>query len=70
MGSLNYGYASVGAWRRISPKLYDQIPASDVRKGWFLNSEGISANLPAAAQTYITGKKVTRLYTSEVWSTE
>lgn len=57
MGSLNYGYASVGGWRRISPKLYEQIPASDVRKGWFLNGEGVSANLPAAAQTYITGKK-------------
>ena len=57
MGSLNYGYASVGGWRRISPKLYSEIPASDVRKGWFLNGEGVSANLPAAAQTYITGKK-------------
>lgn len=57
MGSLNYGYASVGGWRRISPKLYNEIPASDVRKGWFLNGEGVSANLPAAAQTYITGKK-------------
>ena len=32
MGSLNYGYASVGGWRRISPKLYSEIPASDVRK--------------------------------------
>ena len=33
------------------------VLASDVRKGWFLNGEGVSANLPAAAQTYITGKK-------------
>lgn len=56
MGSLNYGYASVGGWRRISPKLYNQISESDVRKGWFLNDKGVSANLPAAAQSYITGK--------------
>lgn len=56
MGSLNYGYASVGGWRRISPKLYNQIPDTDIRKGWFLNGQGISANLPAAAQAYITGK--------------
>lgn len=55
MGSLNYGYASVGAWRRISPVLYNQIPDTDIRKGWFLDANGQSANLPAAAQEYITG---------------
>ncbi|WP_243432807.1 RagB/SusD family nutrient uptake outer membrane protein [Bacteroides uniformis] len=53
---MNYGYASVGGWRRISPKLYSEIPASDVA-GMVPEREGVSANLPAAAQTYITGKK-------------
>lgn len=62
MGSLNYGYASVGGWRRISPKLYNQIPESDVRKGWFLDDTGVSVNLPAAAQAYIT-KKGAPVYT-------
>ena len=62
MGSLNYGYASVGGWRRISPKLYNQIPESDVRKGWFLDGTGVSVNLPAAAQAYIT-KKGAPVYT-------
>lgn len=57
MGSLNYGYASVGGWRRISKPLYDQIPDTDVRKGWFLDANGQSVNLPTAAQSYITSAK-------------
>lgn len=69
MGSLNYGYASVGGWRRISPKLYSEIPASDVRKGWFLNGEGVSANLPAAVNIHYW-EKGTCLYTSKVWGAE
>jgi hypothetical protein len=48
MGSLNYGYASVGAWRMISKKLFDAIPATDVRKGWWLDENGESANLSDA----------------------
>lgn len=55
MGSLNYGYASVGAWRRISKKLFAEIPATDVRKGWFLDENGESPNLSAVFQEYITG---------------
>lgn len=54
MGSLNYGYASVGAWRRVSESLYAQIPASDVRKGWFLDENGLSVNLDAEQQAYVT----------------
>ena len=54
MGSLNYGYASVGAWRRISESLYAQIPATDVRKGWFLDENGLSVNLSAEQQAYVT----------------
>ena len=54
MGSLNYGYASVGAWRRISKKLFAAIPATDVRKGWFLDENGESPNLSATFQAYIT----------------
>jgi len=40
MGSLSYGYITVGAWRMINKELYAQIPASDVRKGWFLDADG------------------------------
>lgn len=53
MGSLNYGYASVGAWRCISQKLYKEIPATDVRKGWWLDANGQSVNLTAEQQAYL-----------------
>ncbi len=36
------GYVGVGCWKKISKNLYDLIPASDVRKGWWLNEEGVS----------------------------
>lgn len=57
MGSLNYGYASVGAWRCISKKLYKEIPATDVRKGWWLDENGESVNLNAEQQAYLTDAK-------------
>lgn len=53
MGSLNYGYASVGAWRRINSSLYDKISATDARKGWFLDENCESANLTNAQQGYV-----------------
>lgn len=55
MGSLNYGYASVGAWRMINKGLYATIPDTDCRKGWWLNEEGASANL-TPAQTEVAVK--------------
>ena len=54
MGSLNYGYASVGGWRRISKKLYAEIPDTDVRKGWFLDENRESPNLNTEFQAYLT----------------
>ncbi len=48
MGSLNYGYASVGAWRMINSKLFASIPTSDVRRGWFLDENASSPNLNEA----------------------
>ncbi len=53
MGSLNYGYASVGAWRLINKALYAQIPATDVRKGWWLNENVESPNLNAEEVAYV-----------------
>lgn len=58
MGSLNYGYASVGAWRSVNKKLYDMIPATDVRKNWFLDAESKSAGLSEAQQAYVDGNKI------------
>lgn len=53
MGSFNYGYASVGAWRRVNKKLYESIPSTDIRKGWFLDGDCLSANLSDAQQQYV-----------------
>ena len=52
-GSLNYGYASVGAWRKINKALYAQIPATDVRKGWWLDEEAQSPNLNGEQAAYV-----------------
>lgn len=53
MGSLNYGYASVGAWRKVNKALYEAIPATDVRKGWFLDENANSANLTQEQANYV-----------------
>ncbi len=58
MGSLNYGYASVGAWRRINKALYTQIPATDVRKGWWLDENKQSPNIDDAQAAYVAEKKI------------
>lgn len=55
MGSLNYGYAQAGAWVRINRSLYNTIPTTDVRSGWWLDAERQSANLNAAEKAYFAG---------------
>lgn len=32
-------YVGVGCWKKINQPLYDMIPASDVRKGWWLDAQ-------------------------------
>lgn len=54
MGSMNYGYATVGAWRMVNKQLYNSISDTDARKGWFLDGNGESKNLTAAQQNYVT----------------
>ncbi|MCD8291520.1 MAG: RagB/SusD family nutrient uptake outer membrane protein [Prevotella sp.] len=58
MGSLNYGYASVGAWRAGSEIMIDHIPDTDVRKGWWLDDDGNSPNLNAEQAAYIASAGV------------
>lgn len=58
MGSLNYGYATSGAWRMVNKKLYDAIPATDVRKGWFLDADSKSSGLTEAQQAFVDSKKM------------
>ena len=45
IGSLSYGYSNYTGGMQISPKLYSTISDTDVRKGWWLNENGESANL-------------------------
>ena len=53
MGTFSYGYAQYGAWRWINKLLYDYIPDTDVRKGWWLNAEYKSANLSQSYYNYM-----------------
>lgn len=53
MGSFSYGYAQVGAWRMVNQSLYNAIPSTDVRKGWFLDANRTSANLNDEQQNYV-----------------
>ena len=42
MGSLNYGYANFSKGKKINKSLYDWIPDTDVRKGWWIDTKGES----------------------------
>lgn len=55
MGSLNYGYANFSKGRQINKALFNTIPASDVRKGWWWDASKTSPNLSAAQQTTMVG---------------
>ncbi|WP_430815688.1 RagB/SusD family nutrient uptake outer membrane protein [Carboxylicivirga sp. RSCT41] len=50
LGSLNWGYCNYNGGRQISKKLYNTIPDTDIRKGWFLDANGESANLTPEQQ--------------------
>lgn len=54
--TFSHGYCDQGgAWRWCSKVLYDYIPSTDVRKGWFLDGNRKSRNLSEAQQKYIDG---------------
>lgn len=53
MGTFNYGYCQYGAWRWINKNLFDYIPSTDVRKGWWLNDNFESPNLTQAYYDYM-----------------
>jgi len=53
MGPFNYGYVTIGAWRWCSKTLYESIPASDVRKGWWVDENYKSDHLSAQEQAYL-----------------
>lgn len=59
MGSwMSNGYCSSGTYRMINKKLYNSIPTTDVRKGWWLDANATpAATLPADYKAYITSCK-------------
>ncbi len=42
------GYAQVGVFRLINKALFEGIPSTDVRKGWWCDATGYSANVDAS----------------------
>jgi hypothetical protein len=53
MGSLNFGYANFSKGKQINKGLYYSIPASDVRKGWWLDEDKTSPNLNAEQTAFV-----------------
>ena len=51
--SFAYGYVTVGAWRGTNAKLFNAIPESDVRRGWFLDENFHSDNLTEEQEAYL-----------------
>ncbi len=55
MSSLTSGtYVTVGAWKACAADLYNSIPETDVRKGWFLDDNWTSANLDIQQTAYLS----------------
>ncbi|MCQ2170606.1 MAG: RagB/SusD family nutrient uptake outer membrane protein [Bacteroidales bacterium] len=57
MGSLNYGYASVGAYRACSKILYNSVSSSDVRKTWWLDEKASSSVLSTEQLAFLKSCK-------------
>jgi len=55
-GSLSYGYANFSGGHQINKKLWNSIPATDARKGWWLDEEKKSPNLNDDFQAYAATK--------------
>ena len=51
------GYTGVGCYRSISSELYDKIPATDVRKGWWLDENLESPLLQGEGNPYAVWDK-------------
>ena len=52
-GTLNYGYGQYSGGRKISKKLWNSIPDTDIRKGWWSDDKGICANISDEWNAYL-----------------
>lgn len=55
-GTFNYGYGQYSKGRQINKKLYNKIPATDVRKGWWSGEDKLNHFLPEKYNTYLKAK--------------
>ena len=53
MGSLSYGYANFSGGHQINKALFNSIPETDVRKGWWIDENCFSPNLDATQLYYV-----------------
>lgn len=61
------GYASgVGVYKRINPLLWNKIPDTDVRKGWWLNENLESPLLSTISWNGVTGNDISELEIPDV----
>lgn len=52
-GTFNYGYGQYSGGHQINKKLYNQIPDTDVRKGWWSGADGLNTYLSEEYNTYL-----------------
>lgn len=52
-GTFNYGYGQYSGGHQISKKLYNAIPDTDIRKGWWSDADGYCANVNAEWNEYL-----------------
>lgn len=50
---VSKGYTQYGSYRMVNKKLFESINASDVRRGWWLDENGLSVNLDATQASYM-----------------
>lgn len=64
--SANGYAAAVGVWYMVNPLLYNMIPATDVRKGWWLDKNLHSPLLANISWAGATGDNISTLEISDV----
>ena len=56
-GTFNYGYCQYSGGHQINKKLYNEIPETDVRKGWWSGADGTNSHLDAKYNAYLAQYK-------------
>jgi len=56
IGSFNYGYCWYNGGKQVNKKLFNTIPSTDARKGWWLDGNSTSANLTAEQAAVMAAK--------------